>query len=122
MGYGRKITGGKYHKLRKKKKYSLPGIETKVKLKQVKKKVLRVMGGNKKTILLSEDYASVIDPETKKSKKVKIKNVLETPANRFLARQNILNKSAIIETELGKAKITNRPSQEGNVQAVLIKE
>jgi small subunit ribosomal protein S8e len=55
-----------------------------------------------------------------KSKKVSIKNVLETPANTFLARQNILIKGAIIETELGKAKITNRPSQEGNVQAILI--
>ncbi|PIN94767.1 30S ribosomal protein S8e, partial [Candidatus Pacearchaeota archaeon CG10_big_fil_rev_8_21_14_0_10_30_48] len=26
----------------------------------------------------------------------------------------------IIETEKGKARITNRPSQEGNVQGVLI--
>ena len=57
----------------------------------------------------------------KSTKKVKIKNVLETPANRFLARQNILIKSAIIETELGKARITNRPSHDGNVQAVLVK-
>ena len=32
MGYGRKISGGKYHKQRKKKKYALPGLENKVKL------------------------------------------------------------------------------------------
>jgi len=63
-----------------------------------------------------------MDPKTKKAKNVKIANVLETPANRFLARQNILVKSAIIETELGKARITNRPSQEGMVQAVLTDE
>ena len=49
-----------------------------------------------------------------------LKNVLETPSNRFLARQNILTKGAIVETESGKAKITNRPSQEGSVQGVLI--
>ena len=122
MGYGRKITGGKYHKFRKKKKHSLPGIERKVKLRNTKQKIIRSRGGNKKTTLLSADYANVIDPETKRTKKVKINNVLETPANRFLARQNILIKNAIIETELGKAKITNRPSQEGSVQAILIKE
>jgi small subunit ribosomal protein S8e len=121
MAQGRKITGGKYKFFKKKKKYELPGIERKVKLGKNKQKVLRGMGGNKKTVLLSSEFANVLNKETKKSKKVKIKNVLETPSNRFLARQNILVKSAIIETELGKAKITNRPSQEGHVQAVLIK-
>ncbi|MBD3252400.1 30S ribosomal protein S8e [Candidatus Pacearchaeota archaeon] len=122
MGYGRKTTGGKYHKFRKKKKHSLPGEERKVKLKERKSKVIRTRGKNLKTALLSDEFANVTDPKTKKTKKVKITNVLETPSNRFLARQNILVKSAIIETELGKAKITNRPSQEGMVQALLIKE
>ena len=79
------------------------------------------MGGKKQKVLLSANTANIIDPKTKKAKKVKIKNVLETPSNRFLARQNILIKGAVIETELGKAKITNRPSQEGMVQGVLVK-
>ena len=122
MAYGRKITGGKYHKLRKKKKHSLPGIERKVKLKETKQKLLRGLGGDKKKVLLSADEINIIDPKSKKAKKVKIKNVLETPSNRFLARQNILVKSAIIETELGKAKITNRPSQEGCVEGMLIED
>ncbi len=80
---------------------------------------MKVRGGNKKTVLLMSDVANVRD-KTGKTKKVKITNVAETPSNRFLSRQNILVKSAIIETELGKARITNRPSQEGNVQAVLV--
>ena len=122
MGYGRKITGGKYKIFRKKKKYESAGIPRKAKLGKTKTKIIRGLGGNKKTVLLSTDIANVLDPETKKSKKSKIKNVLETPADKFLARQNILVKSAIIETELGKARITNRPSQEGQVCAVLIKE
>jgi len=122
MAYGRKITGGKYKKFSKKKKYSLPGIPRKAKLGKTKTKTLRGMGGNIKTILLSSDFANVLDKKTKKTKKVKIKNVLETPANKFLARQNILIKSAIIETELGKAKITNRPGQEGHINAVLLNE
>jgi small subunit ribosomal protein S8e len=122
MKQGRKITGGKYHQFCKRKLHSIKGIERKVKLKETKKKTLRTRGGNKKTILLTANIANIMNPLTKKAKKAKILNVLETPSNRFLARQNILVKSAIIETELGKAKITNRPSQEGIVQAVLIKE
>jgi len=120
MVKGRKLTGGKYHKFSKKKKHALRGDTRKVKLRETKQKKIRGMGGGEKVVLLSSDYVNLIDLKTKKAKKVKIKNVLETPANRFLARQNILVKSTIIETELGKARITNRPSQEGMVQGVLI--
>jgi small subunit ribosomal protein S8e len=122
MVKGRKITGGKYKSLRKKKKFSLPGKIRKVKLRKTKNKTIRGIGGNKRTVLLSTEFANLVNTETKKAKKVKILNVLETPSNRFLARQNILVKGAIIKTELGDARITNRPSQEGSVQAVLIKE
>jgi small subunit ribosomal protein S8e len=116
----RKITGGKYKESRKTKSYERPGIETKVKLRDRKAKTVTGRGGNKKTVLLSENQVNVINPKTKKAEKTVIKNVLETPSNRFLARQNILVKSAIIETNLGKARITNRPGQEGMIQAVLI--
>ena len=122
MARGRKITGGKYKKFRKNKKYALSGIIRKVKLRETKKKIIRGLGGNLRTVLLSSNTANVFNSETKKTKKVKIKNVIETPSDRFLARQNILVKSAIIDTELGKARITNRPSQEAMVQAVLLKE
>ena len=122
MVKGRKITGGKYKDSRKKKKYSLSGTTRKVKLRTEKKKTIRELGGTKKKVLLSTEFANIINLETKKAKKAKITSVLETPSNHFLARQNILIKGAIIETELGKAKITNRPSQEGSVQAILVKE
>ena len=122
MRKGRKISGGKYKKNRKKKFYEKPSQARVVKLGNLRRKKLRIRGGNQKTVLISEEFANVIDKKTRKSKKVKIKNVLETPANRFLARQNVLIKGALIETEIGKAKITNRPSQEGMIQAVLIEE
>ena len=120
MNKGRKISGGKYHANRKKKFYERRNQERNTTLKETKRKTLRVKGANKKTILLNANEANVLDPKTKKVKKVKIKNVLETPQNIFFARQNRLLKSAIITTELGKARITNRPSQEGHVNAVLI--
>jgi len=120
---GRKISGGKYKKSKKRKLHSIRGQTRKVKLSEkIKQKKIRSRGGKEKITLLSTSFANVLDPKTKKTQKTKILNVLETPSNRFLARQNILVKSAIIETEIGKAKITNRPSQEGSVQAVLIEE
>ena len=119
MKTGRKITGGKYHQNRKKRLHELDRQTRIVKLGEDKIKALKVRSGHKK-VLLSGNSVNLYDPKTKKSKKVKIKNVLETPSNKFLARQNILVKGAIIDTESGKAKITNRPSQEGNVQAILI--
>ena len=120
MNKGRKISGGKYHANRKKKFYEKKGQEREVTLKETKRKQLRVKGGNTKTVLLNANEANIlIDGKTKKAE---IKNVLETPQNLFHARQNRLSKGTIIQTSLGKAKITNRPSQEGHVNAVLIKE
>lgn len=120
MNQGIKITGGKYHRQRKKKHYELVRQPRNTKLGETKQKKIKGRGGKIKTTLLSADIANIIDKKTGKTKKVKIKTVLETPSNRFWARQNILTKGAVINTEAGKAKITNRPSQEGNVQAVLI--
>ena len=120
MKLGRKISGGKYKKSRKKKKYELGHHKRIVSLKETKQKILRVIGGNKKIVLLSVNEINVIDPKTKKAKKAKIKNVLETPSNRFLARQNIITKGAIIETDIGKVRVMNRPSQEGSAQGILI--
>lgn len=119
MNKGRKITGGKYHRNRKKRLFEKQSQERVVPLRETKRKVLRVTGGKKKAVLLSANEVNLIVDG--KTKKVKIKNVMETPQNVFLARQNRLMKGAIIETELGKARITNRPTQEGNVNAVLIK-
>lgn len=119
MKQGRKISGGKYHKARKKKFYEKAGQERHAILGDRKIRSLRVKGGNKKTTILRENKVNVTD-KNGKTKKVDIKNVLETPQNTFLARQNKLSKGAIIETSIGKAIITNRPTQEGHINARLI--
>lgn len=114
MKLGRKITGGKYIKRRKKKLYERLGQKRIVKLGEDKRKTVKTRGGNRKTFLLRGKMINV------KGKKTEIKNVLETPSNRFLARQNILTKGTIVETELGKVKITNRPTQESNINGILV--
>jgi small subunit ribosomal protein S8e len=113
---GRKISGGKYIKGRKKKSYEVAGQKRVVKLGDDKRKTLRTRGGNKKVSLLKAKFVNLPS-----KKKIEIKNVLETPSNKFLARQNILTKGTIVDTELGKVRITNRPSQEGIVNGILIK-
>jgi len=109
---GRKKTGGRYIKKRKKKLYELPGQRKIVKLGETKRKTIRVRGGNKKMFMLKTKFVNV------KEKKLEIKNVLETPSNRFL----VLTKGTVVDTELGRVKITNRPTQEGIVNGILIKE
>lgn len=120
MNQGRKITGGKYHARRKKRLHERQSQERQVVLGAPKSRHIRVKGGNIKITLLKSNIANVSDG--KKVKKAEITNVVETPQNKFLARQNRLVKGAIIDTALGKAKITNRPSQEGQINAVLIVE
>jgi small subunit ribosomal protein S8e len=120
MNKGRKISGGKYHAERKKKLYEKQGQQRAAILGEPKSKSLRTHGGAVKTILLSTNIVNLL--HNKKMAKAKIINVVETPQNRFLSRQNRLMKGAVIETSLGKAKITNRPTQEGQVNAILITE
>ena len=116
MKQGRKISGGRYTKNRKKKSYEIAGQKRIVKIGEEKRKVNRIKGGKKKNILLRAKFVNIKG----QNKKTEIKNVLETPSNRFLARQNILTKGTIIQTELGKVKITNRPTQEGTVNGILV--
>jgi small subunit ribosomal protein S8e len=119
MKKGRKKSGGKYIKSKKKKLYEMPGQRKIIKIGEEKRKTKRIRGGKKRIFLLKAKFVN-IQTKDKKSKKVEIKNVLETPSNRFLARQNILTRGTIVETELGKVKITNRPTQEGVVNGVLV--
>lgn len=121
MKLGRKITGGRYIANKKKKKHTLVRPSRNTKIGSTKRKTIRTRGANKKQALLTCDTANILD-QNKKAKQAKILNVTETQSNRFWARQNRLVKGSIIETDLGKAKITNRPGQEGCVNAVLIKE
>jgi small subunit ribosomal protein S8e len=55
-------------------------------------------------------------------KKVKVLNVIETPSNRHYARQNALTKGTIVQSEIGKIRVTNRVGQDGMINAILIEE
>jgi len=116
----RKVTGSRYVDLKKKKFAQLGRHPTFTKMGDRKIKVLRSLGGNEKKILYSDKIVNVFDSKTKKYKKVEIKTVVENPANRHYVRRNILTKGTIVETSLGKAKITSRPGQEAVLNGVLV--
>jgi small subunit ribosomal protein S8e len=116
---GRRKSGGRYVQARKKKLYEFPGQKRIIKIGDEKRKTVRTRGGNMKTFLLKAKYINV--REKGKTQKIEIKNVLETPSNRFLARQNVITKGTIVQTDLGKVKVTNRPTQEGSINGMLLK-
>lgn len=116
----RKETGSRYKSYRHKRKFEMAGAPALTKLAKRRLKTKRVMGHNYKQSLLNVDVVNVFDPKAKKHYKIKIKTILENPANAHFVRRNIMAKGTVIDTEKGKAKITNRPGQEGSVNAVLV--
>lgn len=85
------------------------------------RKAFKTRGGKLKVAADTVLYANV-STTAGQVKKVKVSNVVDTPANRHYARENVVTQSAIIETELGRAKVTSRPGQDGVVNAVLIEK
>lgn len=116
----RKVTGGRYRTSRTKRKYELAGFTSNTKLDAERKtRTLRMMGGAHKQSLLTINEINVTDKKGK-AQKTQILNVVENPANPNLVRRNIITKGAIVETKLGKAKVTSRPGQEGFLNGVLV--
>ena len=121
QGYSlRKPTGGRKrrHAKKRKREYGRESSETKISLRRLV--IVRARGGNEKQRLLQDNTINLYDPKTKKSQKAELKSVLENAANLHFARRNIVTKGAIIETSAGKARVTNRPGQEGSINAVKV--
>ena len=116
----RSFRGSRYKKFRDYRKYELGRLPSLTGLGKKRVRRVRTLGGHRKLRLLSEEYANVVDPKTKQCKKVRIKTTTDNPANRHFIRRNIMTKGAIIETELGKARITSRPGQDAVINAELI--
>ena len=116
----RKQTGARYKDYRKKRQYDMGREPSFTKLAKKRVQIIRTRGSNRKLRLLSADTANLFDPKTKSFKQAKIKTITDNPANRHFIRRNIMTKGSVIDTDLGKARITSRPGQNGVVKAVLI--
>ena len=122
----RKPTGGRKKPFAQKKKRHIGRFPTETRVvgeegEEVRKKI-RVKGGGVKVRLYRAKYANVLDPETGAFQKAKILSVIENRANREYKRRQIITKGAIILTEIGEARVTSRPGQDGVINAILIKK
>jgi small subunit ribosomal protein S8e len=103
-----------------KRKFERGSFPTETILGETKKKISRRRGGNIKVRLQSANYANVSNPSTGKTEKTEILRVIKNPANVDYNRRGVITKGTIIETSLGTARVTSRPGQNGQVNAVLL--
>jgi small subunit ribosomal protein S8e len=120
--FGRKVTGGKRIPARGKRKYEIGREASDTTIAPVRAKKVDGLGGNQKMRLQRSNVACVTDPKTGTSKTAKIETVKENKANLHYTRRNIITKGAVIKTELGEAVVTNRPGQDGIINAVLLSQ
>lgn len=116
----KKPTGGRIWPSRGKRKREFGGEFIEARLGPTKRVQRRASGGGIKISSLGTDVANVVDPKTGQAKKSKILTVIENPADPHFIRRNVLTKGAIIETELGRARVTSRPGQSGAIDALLL--
>ncbi len=118
----RKSTGARAKTNRNKRKmeFGREAAETKIGDRKIKK--IRTKGGNEKIRLTVEQKINVVNPETKKVELAEITSVIENQANTHFVRRNIITKGAVVETNVGKVKVTSRPGQDGIINGIIIKE
>jgi small subunit ribosomal protein S8e len=116
----RKRTGGRLRPASNKKRHQLGREPAETTVGEPRFQVIDSRGNNEKIRALSTDVAQVaVDGETVEAE---IENVVENPANVNYVRRNIITRGAVIETSEGRARVTSRPGQHGQVNAVRIDE
>ena len=112
-------SGGRRKKFRDKKLSHVGGgfAATKVADKDLKL-TIRGRGGALGIKLKKASMVNVVAKDGK-MKKVAIKRVIESHNPEFV-RMNIITKGAVVETDMGKVKVTNRVGQDGLVNGVLV--
>ncbi|MEM4411619.1 MAG: 30S ribosomal protein S8e [Thermofilum sp.] len=118
----KKITGGvKGRHVKVKRKYWIGRYPTLTTIgEKTSVRITCTKGGGVKIRVKVAAEANVYVPKEGKTVKAKIIKLIDNPADRNLARRGILTKGALIQTSVGKAKVTSRPGQDGVVNAVLI--
>ena len=114
-----KITGGRRHPLRSRRKYEMNRFPNEALLGEPIMVTRKVRGKNIKTSLKTINFVNLaVDSNVKK---VKILKVLENATNNDYKRRGVISKGAILETTEGKCRVVSRPGQHGVVNAILVK-
>ena len=114
----RRRTGGRRRPKRKKRKHELGRTPAETEVGEPRVRVIDSRGNVEKRRALAIDTASVAaGGETVEAE---IEDVVENPANPNYVRRNIITKGAVVDTSEGRARVTSRPGQTGQVNAVLV--
>lgn len=114
----RQKTGGRRRPAEDKKRHQLGREPAETTVGEPRLRTVDSRGNTAKVRALSTDTAQIADAGETTTEE--ILNVVENPANVNYARRNILTKGAIIETEGGYGRVTSRPGQTGQVNAVRV--
>jgi len=114
----RKRTGGRRRDFRKKKKHELGDQPTETRVGDDKRKTVDARGNTSKVRVVEAGTASVATDGNVVS--ATVEDVVENASNPNYVRRNIVTKGAVIETSEGRARVTSRPGQDGQINAVLV--
>lgn len=118
----RKLTGARAKSNRNKRKmeFGRDPAETKIGDRKIKK--IRTKGGQIKIRLTNDQKINVVDPNNNKVQVADILSVVENQANTHFVRRNIITKGAVVDTSVGKVKVTSRPGQHGIINGTIISQ
>jgi len=116
----KKRTGGRRRNVRKKRKHELGSSPTETGVGEQRLKVVETHGGNQKVRAVETDVASVATDDG--VERATIEDVVENASNPNYVRRNIITKGAVIDTDAGRARVTSRPGQDGQVNAVRLED
>jgi len=116
----KKRTGGRRRNVRKKRKHELGSSPTETGVGEQRLKVVETHGGNQKVRAVEADVASVATDDG--VERATIEDVVENASNPNYVRRNIITKGAVIDTDAGRARVTSRPGQDGQVNAVRLED
>lgn len=113
-------TGARVRPHAKKKKRQLGRSPTETTVGEPRFRVVDSRGDTRKVRALSTNVANVNTGD--ETVHAEITDVVENDANPNYVRRNIVTKGAVIDTEAGRARVTSRPGQNAQVNAVLVDE
>jgi small subunit ribosomal protein S8e len=116
----RKVSGGRRRPAQNKRRAEIGRAPVDTHIGEPRNRIIRTFGGNHVVVALRANVANVTNPKNGETKKVKIETVERNTANPNYVRRNLLTKGAVIRTELGSARITSRPGQDGVINALLL--
>jgi len=117
----KKLTGGKRRPNRSRRAFEADDYPFEPVVGETVRSPKRTRGGSLSFGLRAASDANVFDGSSGKTVRTKITRVTANKANREYERRGVITTGAVIETELGSARVTSKPSDDGVVNAVLMK-